>query len=342
MSDLNFFQTYAQRENHVTNNTLLMLRHVWRAMPARMDEVFAGLLGAPDLGIGLTFEQQKGVHGQIPDGVIGQQPFFLYIEAKRGSALDRAQIDAHRAAIAKQRHPEGSAWLLGLTTEIQGLDVAAPSSSAGADAGARVHFGQTTYADLVATLREVCGSDPELSEILDDYEAFLDAEALRPDQHRHMVAVLCGQTHKLNVETGVFFDPPDRAPKWRRAHLMGIYTNKRVGHVGRIAAVVIAQRSEASGEVVVGEVERGAPTEETRAAIERAMERGELIYPGLSTSPTRYYVVDAFHETDLRKTTPGGMMGHRYFDLSAYGLSDVTETTPVERIAEALRGKTFE
>lgn len=92
----------------------------------------------------------------------------------------------------------------------------------------------------------------------------------------------------------------------------------------------------------MGEVERGAPTEETRAAIERAMERGELIYPGLSTSPTRYYVVDAFHETDLRKTTPGGMMGHRYFDLSAYGLSDVTETTPVERIAEALRGKTFE
>ena len=213
MSDLNFFQTYAQRENHVTNNTLLMLRHVWRAMPARMDEVFAGLLGAPDLGIGLTFEQQKGVHGQIPDGVIGQQPFFLYIEAKRGSALDRAQIDAHRAAIAKQRHPEGSAWLLGLTTEIQGLDVAAPTSSAGDDAGARVHFGQTTYADLVATLREVCGSDPELSEILDDYEAFLDAEELRPDQHRHMVAVLCGQTHKLNVETGVFFDPADRAPE---------------------------------------------------------------------------------------------------------------------------------
>ena len=50
---------------------------------------------------------------------------------------------------------------------------------------------------------------------------------------------------------------------------------------------------------------------------------------------------DAFHETDLRKTTPGGLMGHRYFDLSVYGLAGITDTTPVKEIAGALRGKTF-
>lgn len=57
MNSISYFQRFSGKENHVTNNTLLMLRHVYQASPAKLENVLNELLDEP-LTIGLLFEQQ--------------------------------------------------------------------------------------------------------------------------------------------------------------------------------------------------------------------------------------------------------------------------------------------
>lgn len=57
MSAINYFQTYSQRENHVTNNTMLMLRHVYHASPRLLEKVLQALLDEDEVEIGPRFEQ---------------------------------------------------------------------------------------------------------------------------------------------------------------------------------------------------------------------------------------------------------------------------------------------
>jgi hypothetical protein len=56
MSKISHFQRYSGRENHATNNTLLVLRHVYQASPHKLESVLDDVLEEP-LNIGLTFEQ---------------------------------------------------------------------------------------------------------------------------------------------------------------------------------------------------------------------------------------------------------------------------------------------
>ena len=72
MSDLNYFQIYSQPENHVTNNTLLMLRHVYRTSPLLMERLLTSLAEDDTIKVGLEFKQQQRTASQVPDGFLRQ------------------------------------------------------------------------------------------------------------------------------------------------------------------------------------------------------------------------------------------------------------------------------
>lgn len=57
MSRVSYFQRFSQRENHATNNTLLLLRHLYQSSPFKIGRVLTSLVEA-ELSIGLMFEQQ--------------------------------------------------------------------------------------------------------------------------------------------------------------------------------------------------------------------------------------------------------------------------------------------
>lgn len=52
MSRVSYFQRFSQKENHVTNNTLLILRHIYRAAPHKIGSLLNALL-EEDVSIGL-------------------------------------------------------------------------------------------------------------------------------------------------------------------------------------------------------------------------------------------------------------------------------------------------
>ena len=54
MSKVSYFQRFSQRENHATNNTLLVLRYLYQVSPLKLEQVFSELLEI-QLSIGLTF-----------------------------------------------------------------------------------------------------------------------------------------------------------------------------------------------------------------------------------------------------------------------------------------------
>lgn len=47
MANISYFQHYAGKENHVTNNTLLMLRYMYHASPLKLEQVLSDLLEEP-------------------------------------------------------------------------------------------------------------------------------------------------------------------------------------------------------------------------------------------------------------------------------------------------------
>lgn len=57
MSRVSYFQRFSQAENHATNNTLLMLRHIYATGPARLEHVLSDLLEDQTLEIGVTFNR---------------------------------------------------------------------------------------------------------------------------------------------------------------------------------------------------------------------------------------------------------------------------------------------
>ena len=60
--------------------------------------------------------------------------------------------------------------------------------------------------------------------------------------------------------------------------------------------------------------ETGRLTDDHRRRIRSAVE--ETPYYDLKGDPSRFYLVDSFIPTDAKKTSPGGIMGLRYLDLS--------------------------
>jgi hypothetical protein len=62
MSRVSYFQRFSQRENHATNNTLLMLRQFYESSPFKIERVLNSLTDE-DLPIGLQLGSLWGCHG---------------------------------------------------------------------------------------------------------------------------------------------------------------------------------------------------------------------------------------------------------------------------------------
>lgn len=339
MSAINHFQTYSQRENHVTNNTMLMLRHVYRSSPRLLEDVLQALLEEDEVEIGPRFEQQVGAAYSIPDAVLSQKPLNIYVEAKHGDGLYDDQLERHMRSIADKGHPESSAFLIGLTKNATDKDEDERWKKQALEYG--ITFAATTYRELLEALGAACSVDTKLREVLDDYQTFIGGENLLPDQHRKLVAMLCGQSWRENIEYGAYFEPAHRNPKWTRAHFLGVYRLKRISHVGRLVAAAVCR--EKDGELIIEAEEFGLFSIEHRERVRAIIRAAEVYFKGFASESHRFYLVDQFADTDVRKTSPGGMMGHRYFDITELGgIKELGQDASSLDVATILQGVTYE
>ena len=342
MSEINYFQTYSQRENVVTNNTLLMLRHVQR----RSNDMFQTLLSGivEDIPtIGPHFEQQTRGSDSVPDGSIEQDAFRIAIEAKLDGKLSRSQIEAHVRSLKSKPSVE-RAYLVGLTKYEENagrLDEYAKVAHE-----ERIAFVGLTYSSLVALLEDSVRGDSALEEIVADFASFLGAQRLLPTAYRTIMAVPCGRSIRENRRFNVYFEPAERGTNWRRAAFLGIYNDKCVSHVGRIERVLVAKLVEGTVEIdeeesVEGGPEVGLSLEEAKARI-AGIVAAATYYPHVDGSRYRYYVVGKFQRTRLVKDSHGGMQRHRFLDVENFVDDKVPNGIDAVEMAALVDGRKFD
>jgi hypothetical protein len=331
------FQRHSQRENHATNNTLLILRHFYQHSPFKLQNVLRDLLEDANLSIGLEFDLQIKGESSIPDALISQDPMRIYFETKLWDALDADQIRRHIETISKagEGHTENPI-LIGLTKiPLKGSDKERFSILA-KEKG--VVFSAVTFTQIVEILRKYCADyEDELISVLDDYRDFLQEEGLLGMYDGWMIVFPCGTSRNENVKFGLYYEPAGR-PYKRGYGFFGIYHDKMISHVGLIEAVVYVSFSQ--GEISF-EAADGKLTEAHRNRITQAI--NETHYYNLKAQKLRFYMVDEFHTTEMRKTSPYGIMGTKAFGLSKLiDNFDVHHRYSGKEVAVALQGKEWQ
>jgi hypothetical protein len=315
MAEVSYFQRYSQRENHVTNNTLLVLRHLYQTGPAKLEGVLRELLGDDKIALGPSFSQQIKRPHSVPDALIAQAPFHIYFETKMGQALDLPQLKRHIGSIAENRGSEDAkSILIGLSTAQMLTRDEDTVASYGRDRG--VVFKSVTFAGLAEAVRAACADyESGLRAVVLDYVAFLSAEGLLYASEDWMLVVPCGTSYAENLQFGVYYDGADR-PARSPCGFLGIYKDKCISLVGAIKAVLVCQYE--ADHVSVEHVERGASDAGMLGRIKGIIEATG--YYDLKAEPQRYYVVDRFEPTDLarcRKARSGELSISRSVQSSA-------------------------
>lgn len=348
MSEVSYFQTYSQRENVATNATLLLLSHVHRIAP-NLFEKFLTDITEDEFPVGPSFINQEGKLGgkSVVDAVIRQAPFEINIETKRGGELDEGQCVRHMDGMKKEKRP-GPNLLLAITK----TNVSEAVYDRLADAGSvrKITFAATTFEQIHSFLdNHIEDFRLGLRDIISDYEVFLSANNLLPDNQVKMIINPCGVSFEQNKEHGIYHDQPERSKRYCR--FIGCYKNKSVRLIGEVEAVFFGKFLNDRIEVIeqVKLPWQDEPKEITEAMKNRIVALAETPnYYDLKAQLVRYYVVEKFHESDFVKKSKNGIQGHRYFDLDgADGICSALfengqKNISAENIAKALDGKSWE
>ena len=332
MTEISFFQRYSGRENHATNNTLLMLRYVHQASPADFERLMRQILDDANIAVGPRFSQQVRLQASLPDGAVRQAHFALFIEAKAGVQFDDEQIIAHLDGIKEAGISGPQTFLLLLTPEaVASARVRHLAEEAAKRGGV---FASATFAAIVAALREATGERGALAPVIADFEAFLDAEGLMPVADRIAVFAV-GTSHAENLNHRLYYEPASR-PSKAGCRYIGLYRRLEVTHVADMGEAYVAA-PDGAGLDIRCERDGTSAIHEVRLRIEAAV--SATTYYDLRAEAHRFYLVDAFHRTSLRKRSAPGVMGLRYLSAEKLG---VHGAPPARRLAELLDGRQFD
>lgn len=336
MSEISYFQKYSQRENHITNNTMLMFRHIYRHNPLRFEKFLKEIISDAQIEIGLIFCQQIKEQSSIPDGYIRQTPLSIYIEAKADGELYLEQIKRHVDSVRESNLPKGSAIIIGLSKRQPNDKTTKEFESVCNEAG--IHYSAITYSELVALLKDkdiFPAHETDLQEIIEDYETFLRSDGMLPNLYE-MVAFPCGTSWEENIKYSMYYEGDSKSSK---AHVpfIGIYKNKKITHIAQILGTLI---SKVENGVLAFERESGVITQDDMLKIKEVIEITN--YYDLTQGLERYYLLGQLYEVNIQKKSSGGIRGHRYFDLQKLSDGTLLPEDSIEQIAKKITDKSFE
>jgi hypothetical protein len=256
-----------------------------------------------------------------------QNSFRIVIETKRQPSFSATQLEAHLSAF----RDEATKVLLLLAPQRAVLEVGMARKRG-------VHLISRTFSDIIAACRSLgLPETHELRELIDDFEDFCAESRLIFDEAERVMVVAVGATMSENLELGLYYAPADRA--YQQHSFIGLYTRKAVRAVGKLENVISAD--------LVGDklLVRGSSGPMSPAQ-EKRIRRAIALCPGhgydIVTGHT-FFLVQDFASTDFRKTSPGGMLGKRYFNIrDELDLPSAAELPEISVLAESLRSHTWE
>ena len=232
MTSLNYFQRYSQHEDHITNNVLLMLRHLYRESPRKLEAVLNELIGLEDsiLTIGVDIEQQVSTKHSRPDGRISQTAIDLRIEVKPHSGWNQTQLEKHANGFDES---DGLNILLLLSTDA--------NPYFGFSLADNVNLCSTTFEKIAEVIDQpsiIAPHESALREIYEDFYDVLVANDLIPNPYL-LFAFGCALTMEWNIKNCAYYEPATRPTK---IHVLnGFYGDKAIQAMGRANYAIIAE-----------------------------------------------------------------------------------------------------
>lgn len=335
MTKLNYFQRYSQREDHITNNVLLMLRHLYRESPIKLKTVLDTILDDDTgLNVGVEFEQQISSKASRPDGQIKQVGWDIRIEFKPHNGWDEDQLKRHVKGF--ENKSEFNILLLLSTDKNPDFKFDVPEY---------VRLQSTTFEDLASAINTdevIAPHELALRNIYEDFYDTLVANDLITNPYA-LFAFGCSNTMKWNIENRAYYEPSDRPTK---LHVLnGFYGDKAIRAIGRPDFTIIVNFDE-DGEVSIEE---------------NSFEKNEEIYSSDNVDPLDWIKslqFDNLRDIQLRvyhypeglfanmstdkcfeKATGGGYQSGVWLNLKKWA-EDVNPKN-VKELSKALAGKEF-
>ena len=328
-SDITLFSGYSQKENRTTNYCLLVLKMLYEENPKFLGEVLSNVIDKELADVvGVHFRQQVRKKGSVPDGLILQRPFTVYIETKNFDWFHDGQLEQHLEAL----HAEGvgAKALVALGNfEALSVDRFSRVESICADKyQGSIYFGAVSFEDFLASLPKEKVSK-NLSDMLDDFEGYLDEAGLLPRWRNRLDVVNCsGRPSEITAENVYICPATGGAYNHSRARFFGMYRKLTVRHVALIEAVI-----DLAGDGTANIRWKNVDMPDSEL-IPRAIEKRHRLRPG--ADPLRVFLLGQLYETDFKKPTKGGMQtSKRYFDMEKVAPIDAAD------LAEKIRGKSW-
>jgi len=333
MSSIHYFQRYSQKENVITNNTLLLFSRLYNESPLKFKHFLNALTNEFDINVGIDFNQQTKGKGSIPDGAITQESFKIAIETKLSDNFSILQLTNHLNSFGN----ESTKILLALSpkkinnkthqTIINNVKEFSLKSEA------NINFISTTFKEIVLKFRDTINDyDIELNSIIDDFEDFcITVGMIRKNEFR-MLTVACGWTLKDNFKNNNYYDPANRGYSYL-SHL-GIYNDKSVRGIGKIENIITANMEE-SGNLIILNTTNGEITQKQKNSIIQMIQDAKDNLGWNISQNHKFFCVDKFIPTDFKKMSKNGLLGKKYFNLNSMLGKEKFENT--NEIAELLK-----
>ena len=309
---ISLFSGYGVKENRTTNYCLLILKMVYEESPRLLAQALDSMLGT-ELGdlVGVQFKQQESRGTSVPDGLIVQRPFTVYIETKNWDWFYDDQLERHLSALAVEQG--GMKVLIALSNfereDMQRFERITRLIER--DHATDMVFRTVAFDGFVAALEQLT-LPPDLADMVREFRSYLDSEGRLSTWRTLLDVVNCVNTMH-EIEGGCYLCPPARgAYKHLRAKFFGPYKGKTVDRICLIEGVV--EFDEARMPTVAWRNVDLAPTD----LVARAADLLERFRPG--RYPHQVFVLGQAYPTSFRKDTERGMQGSkRYFYVPDIG-----------------------
>ncbi len=346
--EIHYFQRYSGAENVATNNTLLLISRLYTYKAELFYSVINKLIGKEDqveadkFGLSITQQNRKG--DSIPDGVISQIGFNIVIETKLSDSFGDRQIESH---INSMEDHANSALLtlapvpLNSAKENKMKEFVKTRNNERKNPLSHIHI---TFAEMINLISaKLAERDYELQDVLEEYREYCSASGLLSNADRLMRAVAVGGTFDENMKFNLYYDPASRG--YTQHKFMGLYKDKMIRAVGKIDKIVEVELID-NEVVLVGGSKGEKITDEQRVNIKDAIVAGFEKNSYELASGHKFFLVDKFYETCYQKTTSGGLMGKKFFDLNVIAPTllskkPIADDIDVEKLAEELSKLTW-
>lgn len=338
MAVLNQFQKYSKEEDTVTNNVLLMLSNLYEINPKYYEEYIRGLTEDVDsYEVIPSFLQQVNNRGNGRiDGHIQVRASKIIIETKLhgfewiekllkyADSFDEKELKL-LFHLSSEKYPQHK------------IDEINKRLKENKTIG-KMNFLSLTYQNLVDQLKELANNyqfEHYLQRLNEHFESYCLGMSLMPKSNHILRAMACGQSFDLNVKHKFYFDLASRG--YSNFNYLGIYKWKSVRYIGRVENMIVANWDETNGLEVLEQKFELTDNQKERLinAIKESVQSGWDVANGL-----RFFLLKDFEKTDFAKTTPGGMLRVRFFNLEEY-IGKVPKKMKVKEIAEMLKSKSW-